>query len=103
MRSVIRFFRFSFSLFSIRHKAVHESYRLAIGGSLDLKELRELFMGQEGRLIQVFIVVDEYDFDVNERIYDREERVMDAFDRLDFDFHITCQRFMSDPSLKKVL
>lgn len=69
----------------------------------DVPQVRSVFTGQEGRLVQVFILVDEYDFDVNERIYDREECVMDVFDRLDFDFHITCQRFMSDPSLKKVL
>lgn len=69
----------------------------------DVPQVRSVFMGQEGRLIQVFIVVDEYDFDVNEQIYDREECVMEVFDRLDFDFHITCQRSMSDPGLKKVL
>lgn len=71
--------------------------------SCDLPEVRSVFMGQDGRLLQVFIVVDEYNFEINERIYDREECVMDVFDRFDFDFHITCQHQMSDESLKRVL
>jgi hypothetical protein len=71
--------------------------------SCEIAEIRSVFMGQDGKLLRIFIVVDEYNFEVNERIYDREERVMDVFNHLDFDFHITCHHTMSDRNLEKVL
>lgn len=68
-----------------------------------IPQIRSVFMGQDGKLLRIFAVVDEFDFEVNERIYDQEERIMDAFNHLDFDFHITRHLNMSDPSLEKVL
>lgn len=59
-------------------------------------------MHQEKKLLRIFIVVDEFDFDVNEKIYDREEHIMEVFAGFDFDFHITSQPTVSDPGLDAV-
>jgi len=68
----------------------------------DIHEVRSILMQEEGKLLHVFIVVDKYDFDLNERIYDKEEHIIDVFSQVDFDFHITCQHSVSDQSLTKV-
>jgi hypothetical protein len=69
----------------------------------DIPQVRSIAMQEDEKLLRVFIVVDEYDFDVNERIYDKEEHIIDVFNQMDFDFHITCHPSMSDPRLEKVL
>jgi hypothetical protein len=58
----------------------------------DVPEVRAVLMQHEGRLLRVYIVVNDYDFAVNEKIYDKEERLIDMFCNVDFDFHITSQR-----------
>ena len=68
----------------------------------DVPVARSLVIHQEKNLLRVFIVVDQFDFDANEQIYDREEHIMDVFRGFHFDFHITCQSNFGDPDLKTV-
>lgn len=69
----------------------------------EVPQVRSVFIRQENRLISIYVVTEQFDFDVNERIYDREENIMNAFFGFDFDFHITCQREISDTDLELVL
>lgn len=66
-------------------------------------EVHKVLIRQDGRMLDVCAVVPEYDLDVNERIYDKEELIMDVFTNFDFDFHITSQRDIADPDFELVL
>lgn len=66
----------------------------------DVPEVRAVLMRKDGKLLDVYIVVDDFDFAVNERIYDKEEHIMDVFTKLDFNFHITSQFSSSDSDLR---
>jgi hypothetical protein len=66
----------------------------------DVPEVRAVLMREDGKLLEVYIVVDDFNFDANERIYDKEEHIMDVFTKLDFNFHITSQLTSSDPDVR---
>jgi hypothetical protein len=66
----------------------------------DIPEVRAVLMRDDGKLLDVYIVVDCFDFDLNEKIYDKEEHIMAVFAKVDFNFHITCQSTSSDPDLR---
>jgi hypothetical protein len=66
----------------------------------DVPQVRAVLMREDGQLLDVYIVVDHFDFDVNEKIYDKEEHIMSVFPKVDFDFHITSQLSSSDPDLR---
>ncbi len=69
----------------------------------DVPEVRAVLMRQDNQdksVLDVYVVVDEFDFAVNERIYDKEEHIMGVFTSFDFDFHITTHLASSDPDLE---
>ena len=68
-----------------------------------IPQVRSILMHQDHKLLRVFIVVEKYDPDVNEKIYDQEERIIDVFTNLDFDFTISSQASPADPQLETVL
>jgi len=70
----------------------------------DIPEVQTVLISEERaqKLLHVYILTRGYDFDANEIIYDRQERVMHLFAGVDFDFHITPERRYSDPDLKVV-
>jgi hypothetical protein len=65
-------------------------------------EVRSVFMHEEGNFLRVIVRVDDFDFDVNERIYDNEELIMEIFSNLEFDFEITTLVNLGDPDLELV-
>ncbi len=75
----------------------------------DVKEVRSILMKQAGSALEIYVGIDNFDMDVNERVYDREELIIDVFGNLDFDFHIICLggrpsiESISDPDLEEVL
>lgn len=68
----------------------------------DIPEVQAVLMHQEDKLLRVYIATKEFDFDVNERIYDKEERLINLFENVNFDFHIIGQRRFGDPNLRLV-
>src|SRR5262249_13833354 len=65
-----------------------------------VKEVRSVLMSTEENYLRVYVVVDSFDFEANERIYDVQEHIMGCFTDVEFDFHITSHAVSNDSNLE---
>jgi hypothetical protein len=68
----------------------------------EVPEVDSVLMQEDGNTLTIYVVVENFDFDVNEKIYDKEECIIDVFTDVNFDFHITSQKQLSDPGLYEI-
>jgi len=74
-----------------------------------VSEVRAVLVKQTGKALEIYVGVDEFNMQVNEKIYDVEEQIIDGFLSLEFDFHIISLHgrpsieVISDPELEEVL
>lgn len=55
-------------------------------------EAEAVFASTQGRTLHVWIVVDQFDRAVREKIYEREMSLIDELDSFEFDFNILSRR-----------
>ncbi len=68
-----------------------------------IPEVVKIAVDQQGDIVSVWTVVEEFSRDVRERVYEGEEQVIHEHPRLKFDFHVVRRGSYPDTYLQSII
>lgn len=57
-----------------------------------IKEVEAVYVSRQDRMLYVSVIVNDFDREVRQKIYEREMAMIDEFESYDFDFNILSRR-----------